>query len=153
MFRSPAARLCRNARPRLFGYFVGQIHAAALAALQIVELRCEVARLMDQPAAGWSVDVELRSGQRASLVKGVARIVLEIKILAFGNLAFRLLFNGYAAIIMSCHRSVLSDEVENLVLFCGGVDDEKAVLILSLDPLVFMRASPLSTSLARNGPA
>ena len=69
--------------------------------------------------------------------------MLEIKILAFGNLAFRLLFNCYAAIIMSCHRSVLSDEVENLVLFCGGVDDEMAVLILSLDPLVFMRAFPL----------
>ncbi|WP_334406340.1 hypothetical protein [Bradyrhizobium sp. AZCC 2289] len=69
------------------------------------------------------------------LFKGVARIVLEIEKFAVRNLAFGLLLDGDAAVVMRRRLSVLSDEAENLVLLARPVDDRQSILILNRLPL------------------
>src|SRR5216684_2997857 len=102
---------------------VRQVGTALLAAWEVIELRHEVSRLMDQAAARGRPAENEAPRKEHQVIECVLCVVLEIKILVVGNLAFRLIFDGHATIVMRNRSSVPCDVEKNRIFFSCWIDD------------------------------
>jgi hypothetical protein len=136
--------------PGLLANVVRQVGTALLAACEVIELRHEVSRLMDQAAARGRPAENEAPRKEYHVIECVLCVVLEVKILVVGNLAFHLILDGHATVVMRNRSSVPCDVEKNRIFFSCWIDDGQPVLILNLAPLVCVRTSPLPLALRRH---
>src|SRR4030088_2106079 len=88
---------------------------------------------MDQAAARGRPAENEAPRKEYHFIEGDAGVTLQMRILVVGNLAFRLIFDGHATVVMGNRRSVLGDMTEEILFSCW-IDDGQSVLVLDLFP-------------------
>jgi hypothetical protein len=100
---------------------------------------------MDQAAARGRAAEDQAARKEHHVIECVLCVVLEKRILVVGNLAFRLLLDGDAMVVMRNRSSVFCDVAKDIFFSCW-IDDGQSVLIFN-GAMLFIGASPLPLAL------